>query len=206
MVTHIIPIGFHSKQIYAPIKQYGISKLILIVVQGKDAKSKQQVKDAVSQAKQLTNQLLSVPFETVKLDNTYDTEKLFKKFEELFNAEDEIVLNLTGGPKLISLLLYITAVKKHKKVKAIVYVRDDIHESIILPKSLVCGKLTLFEKKLLKSIKESAEISTLELSRKMKRSLTQIITYCNRLEEKELIGIRKEGNKRIVFSKESESV
>lgn len=197
MTTHIVPIGFHSKQIYAPVKEYGADRIVLLIMGGRDSESKQKVKDAIDQAEQLCKSL-AIVMEKKTSNSQFDMKEMLSWIDKIFIAEDDIVLNLTGGPKFLTLLLYITALKHYRKIRAITYVREDIHEEITLPKFVSQEGTTDFEKDLMGEISKKEEMTTKEISKNLGKSLPQILKYISSLEEKGLVKSRKEGQTRRV--------
>src|SRR3989339_1085050 len=195
MTTHIVPIGFHAKQVYTPVTRYGGEKIIFITSEPKDSKSKKSVEDALMQAKKIAEESLSIKYEILKLKDNYDFSERMEILSKLFEKESEIIVNLTGGPKFDSFLLYITALKHWQKVKEIVYVREDIGELVILPKFIYSGSLTDFELEMLRTINETP-ISTNELADKLGKQLPQILRYLNQLEEKGLVISEKNSKER----------
>ncbi len=199
MVTHIIPIAFHSKQLYHPIKEYGGNKIIFVISNPKDTKSKEKIKDAVKNAKKIAK-MLNVQCEILRLKKDFDVEERIKTFKKLMDENDEIIINLTGGPKFDALILYLVANMYAEKVKAIIYIREDVEEIVHLP-FLPTQDLTPFEKEILILLEKP--ISAQELSKKTGKSLAQIIKYVNELERKGLIESRKEGRRKILMRKKN---
>ncbi len=191
--THIMPIGFHSKHIYAPVRKYGGEKIIFIMPEGRDKRSREHILDAVKQAKKLTGGL-GIKSEFINLEGDYDLERVSGFFEKIFKKEKQLVVNLTGGPKFNSLCLYLAALKNYKKVLDIVYIREDIGELVSFPKFVSSGSLTDFERELLRTVK--SEMSTSRLANKMKKPLPQITRYVKKLEKKGLLKAYKEGKER----------
>jgi len=106
---------------------------------------------------------------------------------------------LTGGPKFLSLVLYIVAMRNYKKVKDIVYVREDIHEIVSFPKCVSPDFLTNFEKEIISTlIKCGGQCTTKELALKLNKRDSQVLRYLLRLKDKGIIVREKQSNKRIV--------
>jgi len=195
MLTHIIPIAFHSKQIYHPIKKYGGEKIVLILSNCKDQKAKIKINDALANAKKIAK-LLGVECEIVRMKNDYDIKERIEKYSKLFEKHERVVVNLTGGPKFDALLLYLIANKYQDKVEDIVYIRDDIEEIMQMPLLLPITKFTDFELALLRYLNQPR--STKELSKLTNKSLPQVLRYIAKLEKKGVVQTKKQGKERIV--------
>ena len=191
MVVHIIPIAFHSKHIYNALKKYGATKIIFIVAPVKDSEALNKVKDAVRQAKKIMN-LLGMQYEIVKLKNDYDVQERIKTYKTLITQHKPVVINLTGGPKFDSLILYAIAIQHPENVLDVIYIRDDIEEVTTLPLPL-CQNLTKFEKKIVDIVKAQPLVTTKEVAKRTKRSLSQITLYIQNLEKKGIIKTEKRG-------------
>ncbi len=199
-VTHIVPLGFHSKQIYRPIKEYGGNKLILLVSKASTKKEADKIEDTIKQAKEI-GKMLDINLEIIEFERNYNMDERYEKLSRIFKREKSIVLNLTGGPKFDSLLLYSLGLKYTEKVKAIIYVRDDINEVITLPKIVFGTNITPFEREILLTIKKNKGINAKDLSKKLDKPFSQILRYLRRLEEKNLIKTIKDGQARLVYLK-----
>ncbi len=197
MVTHIIPIAFHSKHIYQPIKKYGAEKIIFIISEAKSRKAKEDISDAIDQAKKIC-EMMDVEFEEVHLDFDYNIEKRMKEFSRIIKNEKEVVINLTGGPRFDCIILYIAAMKQLEKILDIIIIREDIGEMISLPREPFTICLSKFEKQLIDEIRKKQKITIKELVKKLNKSPSQIHRYVKKLAQKNLIKIYKEEKERIV--------
>lgn len=196
MVTHIIPIGFHSKHIYNPIKKYGCQRIIWVVTNPKDSYAKKKSDDALAQAKKIVG-TLNINYEVISFKEDYSFEERVQTFSDMFEKENEVVVNLTGGPKFDSFVLYLVALKYPSKVKDIIYIREDIGELISFPKFVYSGSLTDFEVSIVQALKDG-DFSPNELAKKLDKQVPQVLRYLKGLEERGIVISEKLGKERMV--------
>ncbi len=199
MATQIAPIGFHSKHIYAPIKKYKITKLIIIKIPGKDEESRTKIRDTLKQVEKLAKEVIGIDYEVKDFDPNYDLEEMVRYLQKIFDKEEEVLVNLTGGPKLLSIALYITSLKNYEKVLDIVYVREDIHESVSIPKYVFTkSQLTNFEREIIIKLKECRECKLRELAEELNRSESQVARYVSGLRKKGIVETSREDGGKII--------
>ncbi len=199
-MIHIVPIGFHSKHLYPPIKLYGAEKVILIVSEFRTKEKEEKINDALEQSKKILD-LLSIPYKIIKIKEEFDLNKRVNLFTKLIKKYKNIIINLTGGPKFDALALYLAALKNIEHVKDIIYIREDLNEPISFPKIILSKTLTKFEITILKKINEKKQISAKQLAKSLNRSFPQILKYTKKLEKKGLIETEKKENKKIIKTK-----
>ncbi len=196
-IIHIATVGFHSKHIYSPLKEYGGKKLILLTSGGRRKKDEERMAEAVAEAKRIVK-LLNIELEIIELKGGYDYTAKFNEIAKIIRKEKNVVVNVTGGPKFDSFVLYMAALKYNSNVKAVLYIREDIHEIVKLPKLIISEiKLTEFEQIMLKAIKPG--ISAKELAKQLNKPFSQVLRYSRILEKKGLIRAEKDGQTRYIY-------
>ncbi len=158
--------------------------------------NEEKMKDALDQIKKIAD-ILGVKLEIVHFKKDFDADERIEKIKKILEREGKFVINITGGPKFDSFILYIISLLYPQKILDIVYVREDIGELVILPKIVLSINLTEFEKQLLLEIKKEKQPDPKKLAAKMKRPLPQILRYLKKLEAKGLIEREKHRNKLI---------
>ncbi len=197
MTVHLIPLGFHTKHIYQPIKKYGGEKIIIFVSPAKRKSIDEEINNAIQSSKKIA-QLLGIYIKVIYFKNDFDIEERLNKFNTIFEKEEDIVVNLTGGTKFDSLLLYYTALQHPDKIKEIIYSREDIEEPLEFPKIVIGVETTPFEREIINILKHKP-MTTKDLAKKLNKQVSQIIRYVSKMEEKHLVKIKKQNNKKLIY-------
>ncbi|MFH1824186.1 MAG: DUF6293 family protein [Candidatus Firestonebacteria bacterium] len=152
MKTVIATFGEAPGGIVAVIKQNGCEKLILLMSKDPSKKAERGLEDIESLTKQLDIKLkkIEVP--------PYSLMENIHRIKEIINSEkeNEIILNVTGGRKPLSLAATLAGFVSNPK--RIIYVTEENDEILEIPKLTIGEKMLSQEKRtILNSIKTNTK-------------------------------------------------
>ena len=153
MKTVIATFGEAPGGIVAVIKQNGCEKLILLISNDPSEKAEKGLKEVKSLVKQLGIKLEEVEVNPYSLmENIHKIKKLIKS-----EKENEIILNVTGGRKPLSMAATLAGFVSNPK--KIVYVTEEKDEVLEIPKLTIGEKMLSSEKHMiLEIINEKTDI------------------------------------------------
>ncbi|MFH1283018.1 MAG: CRISPR-associated CARF protein Csa3 [bacterium] len=159
----------HIKQI---IKQNGCEKLILLRQEKLPPEAKNGLKEIDSLLKQLEIKLDEVIVSPYNLmENVHIIKELIKS-----EKDNEVIINVTGGRKTLSLAATLAGFVSNPK--KIVYVQEEDNKLIEIPKLTMGDKLLSQEKRtVLEGIKEKTTIN--EITKHLKKSNNNSNEYHN---------------------------
>lgn len=203
MKTHIVNVGFHADHIIKPIMTYGANKVILINYLDENSKFKDEVLFAIEKAEELCT---ISGLECKKLDLEWESfEKTVELISKKIKTEDEVVLNITGGKKTISIAMIYAAFLNPEKISRIVYDEEKEIKEIPMPNTwsrllsdFKSGKtLTGMEQRILGVIYEK-NMSISEIAAELRITSPAVLKSVNDLELKGYVESIKEGKSRII--------
>ncbi len=165
MKTIIATFGEASGGIEASIKQNGCEKLILLISKDLTEKAKKGVEKTEDMAKQM-----QIKVEKIATDQ-YSIMENISKIKELIAKEgsNEVILNVTGGRKPLSLAATLAAFVSNPK--KIIYIQEENDQPIEIPRFTIGGKLLSEEKHtILKAIKNSTTVEDIKIALKGKNN------------------------------------
>jgi len=165
MKTIIATFGEEPGGIIASIKQNGCEKLILLIPDNLSAKGARGLEKTENTAKQM-----EIKVQKIKV-SPYSIMENINKIKELVSAQDgsEVILNVTGGRKPLSLAATLAAFVANPQ--KIIYVQEENDQSIEIPRFTIGEKLLSEEKRaILKSIKNNTSIEQIKNSLKGKNN------------------------------------
>jgi len=139
------------------IIQNGCEKLILLVP--KDLKSQKNLKEIEKKAKQMEIRVEKV------MVSPYSLMENIEKIKQLLRKNDDVILNVTGGRKPLSLAATLAGFVANPK--RIIYIQEENNRAIEIPKFTLYDKVLSKEKRtILKNIKNNMTIEDIKKSLK----------------------------------------
>ena len=164
MKTIISTFGVEPEGIIQGIIQNGCEKLILLVPD--DLKSKKNLKQIENMAKQM-----EIIIEKI-IVSPYSFMENVQKIKEIVRQNDEVIINITGGRKPLSLAAAMAGFVTNPK--KIIYIQEENNQPIEIPKFTMyenifsAAKLTI-----LKSIKNNMTIDDIIKSLENEKSISK---------------------------------
>ena len=185
MKTIISTFGEEPEGIIQGIKQNGCEKLILLIPEKLSVDSKRGLEKVETLTKEMEIQIEKI------VVSPYDMMENIKKIKRLVaeNADD-VILNITGGRKTLSLAASLAGFVSLPK--DIIYIQEENNQSISIPKFTLTDKLLRPEKmEILKCIKANTTMEEIKKSLKNDKSKKYhtIMKHLRELAEMELIEI-----------------
>lgn len=145
MTTIIATFGEAPGGIIESIKQFNCEKIILLVPEKlRTKKSKEGLKEITDLTKQL-----DIKTEKIKL-HPYELMKNITRIKSIIKKENnQTILNVTGGRKTLSLAATLAGFVT--KPERIIYVQEETHEAMEIPRFTIYDKLLSNEKKIILS-------------------------------------------------------
>lgn len=202
MIIHIISLGFHTEHLFSLFVKYGADKAIFVysidnepyLSEELNKIHEKNVEDTMHAAKELCG-MLNIKCEFLKVESS-NFEQNLNIFRKIIKNEDNTIINLTGGRKIVTLALHQAALMEYKKVFKITYVEN--RNIIEIPKSIcLYENISLFERKIV-NVLMSGEKSISEISNLLGVKRPSVSAYIPRLEEKGLISVEKKGRSKII--------
>ena len=199
MKTIITILGFDTSQVFSVIVKDGISKGdgIIILRPIEDTKEMRGEK-AYSEIQNLIGQISQeITFRKIILDTSNFSSMLEQISEMLKELEGEIVVNISGGVREISIALTTVTILYNKKISRIYNfsrIDGEIRE-IELP--YLAFSLTGHDKRILDIIIEEPRKYN-ELAIELDLSKSSISRIVNELEEKKIVIVKEAGKEKIV--------
>jgi len=184
----IATFGEEPGGIISSIKDNGCDKLILLVPHNLTAKGREGLKKTEYIAKQI-----QIKVKKIKI-SPYSIMENINLIKDLINAynQDQVILNVTGGRKPLSLAATLAAfvANPHK----IIYVQEENNQSIDIPKFTIGEKLLSGEKRaILRSVKHNTTVGEIKKSLKQSKDNSKkyhaIMKHLRRLADMGLIEI-----------------
>ncbi len=194
MYIHYITLGSHTEHVYTPIVKFGCEKVVFIYSMDNDPflnkEEIKKIKENLENAKKICKEL-NLPCEFIKLNGSEFYKNIMILKEKIQNEKNKVIVNITGGRKILSLATYVAAASCPNVEKILYYYNNEI---ILIPKEY---NLTKFEQKILDIIKEKPKKIT-EIAKELNVKKPLISRYVSQLEKKGFIKIIKEGNSKYV--------
>ncbi|MBS7626742.1 CRISPR locus-related DNA-binding protein [Candidatus Bathyarchaeota archaeon] len=176
MKTIIATAGEEPAGIIESLKIYPCGKLILIT----DERGKKAAVPKILNA----TEILDIKTEIVTV-NPYDIPSIIDTIKKKINEQDTpTILNVTGGRKTMALAATLAGMVAGEKVEDIIYVTEEEHKTVSLPRLLNPESLLTSEKrKILRIINDKTETSAEELQAEMNVKMQAIWKHLRELEQ-----------------------
>jgi len=168
--------GEEPAGIIESLKMYHCEKLILFA----DERGKKMAVPKILNA----TEILSIKTEVVTVD-PYDILGMVDLFKEkIAEQDDSVILNVTGGRKTMALAATLVGMVAGDKVKDVVYITEEEHKPVSLPRLLNPEALLTNEKRtILRMLAEKKEATAEDLQAGTKVKLQAIWKHLRELEQ-----------------------
>jgi CRISPR locus-related DNA-binding protein len=169
--------GEQPAGIIESLKIYNCEKLILFA----DDRSKKMAVPKILNAAEVLN----IQTEVVTID-PYDILGMINQFKKkiLENQGKEIILNVTGGRKTMGIAATLVGMIMGRKVQDVIYITEEEHKPVSLPRPLNPEALLTNEKKaILHILEQKIEATAEEIQEKMDVGLQAVWKHLRELEE-----------------------
>jgi CRISPR locus-related DNA-binding protein len=190
----IATVGQHPEGIIESIKKFPCDKLILIADEWSKDKSLPKIKE-VSKSLDLSLEIINV--------NPYDAIDIVTKLKEAIriNKGSNIILNITGGTKVMAIAGTLAGIAVGDLIREIIYISEDDNKIISIPRLLTPSKLLSSEKrKILHILAERMNQTADELRETIKGQMQAIWKHLRELEEMGYIKSSNEKPKRYLLT------
>ena len=164
------------------IKQFGCNKLILLLTdKPQSKKSEKSLNEIEEMAKQM-----KIPLSKVYV-SPYDVMGNIQKIKKIISDNgDDVILNITGGRKTLSLSVALAGFVSNPK--DIIYIQEENNEPISIPKFTLGDKLLRPEKmEILRSVKVNTTVKEIMKELGEDKKYFAILKHLRGLEETGLI-------------------
>jgi CRISPR-associated protein Csa3 len=194
MKTYITLSGFDTSQIVSLIVKYGIEGGDRLILIRPENEADQRGESTVQAVRDLSRQIDSSIDLQIHRVNHRDFEGMVLSLKNLLgNAEGEVIINLSGGPREIFLALSIACLSESRKIfKATNF--SDIDRKlneIILPN--IAYVLEEKQKKILNEVLKSQPATITEIAEKLSVSESTVSRQVARLAELKVLDLTQKG-------------
>jgi len=186
MKTIISTFGIEPEGIIQGIKQNGCEKLVLLISQKLTPEAKEGLKKIENIAKQMEIKVEKI------IVSPYSLMENIEKIKQLLRENDEVILNVTGGRKPLSLAATLAGFVTNPK--RIIYIQEENNQAIEIPKFTLYEKAISKEKcAILKNLKNNMTIEDIIKSLRnengMSKNYAVIMKHLRDLSESGLVEI-----------------
>lgn len=183
MKTIISTFGENPEGIIQGIKQFGCEKLILLLPR----KLNKNSKDGLNKIEILTKEI-GIRLEKVEISPYSLMENIDKIKQLVSNNGEEVILNITGGRKTLSLAAALAGFVSNPE--RIIYIQEEDNKPMQIPQFTIHEKLISKEKRLiLKCIKNDTIAEDIIKSLKKENMPKKYYTIMKHLRELEQMGL-----------------
>jgi len=191
MAKIIIATLYEKEPVLVSATKLGADVLYLVIDEKENAKQE----NSLSLIKKSLGSVVKI--NTIKI-SLYDIVSTAKKIVEVLDTlseKDDITLNISSGRKTQSLALLFAAYTRVRHVNRIIYVSQEDHNIIELPK--LAFNLTDSQTRLMQQIEKNAHSSLVELAKKTDMSRGMLYRNLKGLQDIGLIVLEKESKYRL---------
>lgn len=198
MKTIISPLGFETDQLVSCIVKEGIEKRDrIIILRPEEMKEETRGESAYEDLKDIVKQVSKdIDIQKIVLNYRNFEDIVEKISKEIRNTEGEIVLNISGGPRIIIIALTVVGIFYQNKIKR-VYNHSEIDKeirAIELPSTF--QPLKENEKKILRTMLEKSPLRFKDLVERVKLSKSSVSRLVQKMEENNLVEVEGKGREK----------
>lgn len=191
MKTIISTFGEEPEGVIQGIKQFGCEEMILLVP---ERLRSEKAKRGLKRIEHLTNNM-GIRLEKVEV-SPYSLMENIKKIKELISKSDNsIILNITGGRKILSIAAVLAGFVS--KTEKIIYIQEETNVPIEIPRFTLYENILSKEKRsILNSIKINTTVGEIQKSLKKDNISKNYPVIMKHLRELENMGLIRTENSR----------
>ncbi len=191
MTKIIIATLYEKEPVLVSATKLGADVLYLVI----DDKENAKQEDSLSLIKKSLGSVVKINTIKVSVYDIVSTAKKIVDILETLSEKDDITLNISSGRKTQSLALLFAAYTRIRYVNRIIYVTQEEHKIIELPK--LAFNLTESQIRLLSQINKEEHSSLVELAKKTDMSRGMLYRNLKELQDLGLIVLEKESKYRL---------
>lgn len=196
MKKRVLITGVYSgKAIKIAIAKLSLDKLFLVLEKDYDSKKNKSCTEKEASVKELKGQFDKIlNIELLKTDsvyNIYDIAKDVIKQIDKISAEDEILIHVSEGTKMMSFALNLAGNARKERVSGIYYIIEETNEIIRLP-SLQFPEINNSEKLILELIQDGIDTQdeiVFKLTKSKTKSKSFVYQSIKQLQKKEYVSL-----------------